>query len=123
MKEILVEAHGGPEQLKLHDSPSQAPGPNHVLVRISAAGVNFMDTGVRRGIFWADKTPPFVPGVEGAGRVMALGEAVDHLRGGDRVAWFYIHGSYAEELIAPADKLVPIPGWSGVQGSMHLIHH
>jgi NADPH2:quinone reductase len=71
MKEVQVEAHGGPEQLKLHDSPSQAPGPNHVLVRLSAAGVNFMDTGVRRGIFWADKTPPFVPGVEGAGRVMA----------------------------------------------------
>ena len=98
MKEILVEAHGGPEQLKLHDSPSQAPGPNHVLVRISAAGVNFMDTGVRRGIFWADKTPPFVPGVEGAGRVMALGEGVDNIHVGDRVAWFYIPGSYAEEL-------------------------
>jgi len=109
MKEIQVEAHGGREQLKLHDSPSQAPGPNHVLVRISAAGVNFMDTGVRRGIFWADKTPPFVPGVEGAGRVMALGEGVDNIHVGDRVAWFYIPGSYAEELIAPTDKLVPIP--------------
>jgi NADPH2:quinone reductase len=80
-----------------------------VLVRLSAARVNFTDTGVRRGIFWADKTPPFVPGIEGAGRVMALCEGVKNLHVGDRVAWFYVHGSYAEELIAPADKLVPIP--------------
>jgi NADPH2:quinone reductase len=51
MKQIFVEAHGGPEQLRLHDGLSLAPGPNQVRVRLSAAGVNFMDTGVRRGIF------------------------------------------------------------------------
>jgi NADPH2:quinone reductase len=77
VKEIHVETHGGPEQLKIHDCSSRTPGPNHVLVRLSVAGVNFMDTGVRRGILWQDKTPPFVPGVEGAGRVAALGEGVN----------------------------------------------
>ncbi|WP_213807868.1 quinone oxidoreductase [Granulicella sp. dw_53] len=109
MKEIRVEAHGGPEQLKVHDRPSTTPGTNEVLVRLTAAGINFMDTGVRRGIFWTDKTPPFVPGIEGAGRITALGEGVHDFRVGDRVAWFYIPGSYTEELVAPADKLVPIP--------------
>ena len=108
MKAIRVEAHGGPEQLKLHDGPSPVPGPNQALVRLSVAGVNFMDTGVRRGIFWPDKTPPFVLGVEGAGRIEALGEGVDTFRVGDRVTWFYVRGSYAEEIVAPADVLVPI---------------
>ena len=106
MKAIRVEAHGGPEQLKLHDGPSPVPGPNQALVRLSVAGVNFMDTGVRRGIFWPDKTPPFVLGVEGAGRIEALGEGVDTFRVGDRVTWFYVRGSYAEEIVAPADVLV-----------------
>src|SRR5260221_7090937 len=109
MQTIIVEAYGGPEQLKLDAGPSPAPGPGHALTQVSAAGVNFMDIGVRAGMFWPDKKPPFSLGVEGAGRVAALGEGVDTLRIGDRVAWFYVRGSYAEQIVAPADALVPIP--------------
>jgi NADPH:quinone reductase-like Zn-dependent oxidoreductase len=68
-----------------------------------------MDIGVRTGKFWPDKVPPFTLGVEGAGRVLGLGEGADKLRIGDRVAWFYVRGSYAQQIVAPADTLVPIP--------------
>jgi NADPH2:quinone reductase len=109
MKAIRLEAYGGPEQLKLDDGPDPAPGPGEALVQVSAAGINFMDIGVRTRKFWPDKAPPFTLGVEGAGRVLGLGEGVDKLRIGDRVAWFYVRGSYAQQIVAPADTLVPIP--------------
>jgi NADPH2:quinone reductase len=109
MKTIRVEAHGGPEQLKPHDAPVPAPGPGEALVQVHAAGVNFMDIGVRTGQFWRHLTPPFVPGVEGAGQVVALGEGVETARVGDRVAWVYAPGSYAEQIVVRADALVPIP--------------
>ena len=54
-------------------------------------------------------TPPFALSVEGAGRILALGEGVDHLREGQRVAWFYVRGSYAEQIIVTADALLPLP--------------
>jgi NADPH:quinone reductase len=79
-------------------------------VKVSAAAVNFMDTRVRSGVLWRDRTPPFVPGVEGAGCVAALGDSVETLSVGDRVSWVYAPGSYAEELVVAADALVPIPG-------------
>jgi NADPH2:quinone reductase len=109
MKVIRVENHGGPEQLKLHDGPAPTPGAGEALVRIRAAGVNFMDIGVRTGQFWRHLTPPFVPGVEGAGEVIALGENVTTLSIGQRVAWVYAPGSYAEQAVVAADALVPIP--------------
>jgi NADPH2:quinone reductase len=109
MKVIRVENHGGPEQLKLHECPVPTPGVGEALVRIRAAGVNFMDIGVRTGQFWRHLTPPFVPGVEGAGEVIALGKDVTTLSIGQRVAWVYAPGSYAEQAIVPAAALVPIP--------------
>jgi len=109
MKTVIIQAHGGPEQLKLHEASSPVPGPRETLVKLAAAGVNFMDTGVRRGMYWPDRTPPFVVGVEGSGRITAIGDGVSGLDVGDRVAWFYVRGSYAEEIIAPADSLVPVP--------------
>lgn len=75
---------------------------------MSAAGVNFMDTGTRRGLT-PGKSAPVVPGVEGAGTVLAVGPGVVDIRPGDRVAWYFAWGSYAEQLIAPADQLVPLP--------------
>jgi NADPH:quinone reductase len=108
MKAIRLEAHGGPEQLKLHDVPEPIPGPDEALVEVGAAGVNFMDIGVRTGQLWRHLTPPFVPGVEGAGRVIALGEGVTTLSVGQRVSWVYVPGSYAERIVADADELVPV---------------
>ncbi|RPJ84720.1 MAG: quinone oxidoreductase [Acidobacteria bacterium] len=108
MKTIRIEAHGGPEQIKLHESPSPAPGPGQALLQITAAGVNFMDIGGVNGMYQLEPLP-FTPGVEGAGRIVALGEGVDHLRVGGRVGWFFVLRSYAEQIAAPIDALVPLP--------------
>jgi NADPH2:quinone reductase len=110
MKTITLTAHGGPEQLQILNIPSPVPGPGQVLVNVNVAGVNFMDTGVRSGLLWRDKPLPLVPGVEGAGRILALGDGVETFSVGDRVAWVYAPGSYAGQLVASADALVPLPG-------------
>jgi NADPH:quinone reductase len=105
---IVVDELGGPEVLRLRERPSPVPGPGEILVDISAAGVNFMDTGARQvgpGVGGV----PFVPGVEAAGRVSGLGAGVTSFAIGDRVAWVYAYGTYAEQIALPAASAVPIP--------------
>ena len=109
MKAIVMTAHGGPEVLRLQDVEVGKLGPGEALVDIAAAGVNFMDTGTRRGFPGGKTDLPLTPGVEGAGRVAAVSEGVTNVRVGDRVAWYFAWGSYAEQVIAPADQLVPLP--------------
>jgi NADPH2:quinone reductase len=109
MQTIVLEDFGGPEQLKPKEVPTLVPGPGQVLVDIAAIGVNYMDVGTREGMRRVKITLPMTPGVEGAGTVAALGEGVANLKVGDRVAWFYVWGSYAEQVVAPADALVSLP--------------
>ncbi|MCO5994343.1 quinone oxidoreductase family protein [Actinoallomurus rhizosphaericola] len=108
MQAIIVERLGGPEELRIGERPTPVPGPGEIRVDVAVAGVNFMDTGTRRS-GTAVGPAPFVPGVEGAGRVSALGEGVTGFRLGDRVAWVYAYGSYAEQLVLPAASAVPVP--------------
>ncbi|MFF7604248.1 zinc-binding dehydrogenase [Streptomyces parvulus] len=108
MRAIVVKELGGPDQLHFAQIPSLAPGPGEIRVDITTAGVNFMDTGSRR-FGAATGELPFVPGVEGAGRVSALGPGVTEFAVGDRVAWVYAYGSYAEQLVLPAADAVPVP--------------
>jgi NADPH2:quinone reductase len=106
MKAIRVHEPGGPEALRVDDVPVPEPGPGQARVRLSAIGVNFIDVYHRTGLY---KVPlPFTPGSEGAGVVTAVGEGAS-ARVGDRVAWAGALGSYAEEAVVPADKLVPVP--------------
>lgn len=109
MKAVVMTTQGGPEVMEFAELPEPEPAPGEVLVKVAAAGVNFMDTGVRRGLAWTDVPNPKVLGVEGAGRVISVGEGVDRLAPGDRVAWVYAPGSYAERAVLPAEALVPIP--------------
>jgi len=109
MKTIVMTAVGGLEVIDILEFPEPVPGPGEVLVEIAAAGVNFMDIGVRNGMAWHEMPLPRALGVEGAGRVLALGEGVTDLAVGQRVAWVYAPGSYAERLAIPAAALVPIP--------------
>ncbi len=109
MKAIMMTRPGGTEVLQLADLPDPVPGKGEVLVEVAAAGVNFMDTGVRRGLFWTSDPDPKVIGVEGAGRVLTLGEGVEGFAPGQRVAWVYAPGSYAEKVVMPAAALVPLP--------------
>jgi len=104
-----MRAPGGPEVLALRELPEPVAGPGQVLVQLAAAGVNFMDIGVRRGIYWTDMPNPKCIGVEGAGRVLAVGAGVAEFTPGQRVAWAYAPGSYAERIAIAADALVALP--------------
>jgi len=107
MKAIRVASFGGPEVLRLEDVPTPAPGPGQVLVKVEAAGLNFIDVYHRTGLY--PNPLPFTPGPEGAGTVAALGPGVSGFRPGDRVAWAGVLGSYATHQIIPAARLVPVP--------------
>ena len=86
MKAIRVEKQGGPEVLKLLDvAPLEAPGPGQAVVRVVAAGVNFVDVGQRRGTY--PRQVPFTLGFEGAGVVESVGEGVRNVKPSDRVAF------------------------------------
>ena len=107
MKAIVVRELGGPERLVLDDLPDPEPGPRQVLVEVSAAGINFIDTYQRNGLYPMDL--PYTPGLEGSGRVIEVGEDVHGLSVGDRVAWVSALGSYAERHVVPADAAIPVP--------------
>jgi NADPH2:quinone reductase len=107
MKAIQVKTPGGPEALQLVDLPSPEPKPGEAVVKVTAAGVNFIDVYQREGRY---KVPlPFVAGQEGAGTVTVVGSEVKSVRPGDRVAWTGVQGGYTEEAAIPADRLVKIP--------------
>jgi NADPH2:quinone reductase len=107
VRAIQISETGGPEVLKLAELPAPEPGPGEVVVEVGAAGVNYIDTYHRGGVYPMDL--PFVPGLEGAGRVTALGAGVTDLAVGDRVAWSDTLGTYAEAVAVPAAKAVPVP--------------
>ncbi|MGA8621757.1 MAG: quinone oxidoreductase [Candidatus Sulfotelmatobacter sp.] len=107
MEAIQVRQVGGPAVMEVVELPIPQPKPNEAVVKLAASGVNFVDVYFREGRY---KTAlPFVPGQEGAGVVTAVGAEVKSVKGGDRVAWTGVQGSYAEYAAAPADRLVPIP--------------
>jgi NADPH:quinone reductase len=108
MKAIRVEQLGGPEVLKFEDvAPIEEPGPGQAVVRIVAAGVNFMDVGQRRGTYL--RQLPFTPGAEGAGVVESVGQGVSGVKPFDRVAFTGLPGAYAEAIVADATRLIPLP--------------
>ncbi|WP_432490950.1 quinone oxidoreductase family protein [Kineococcus auxinigenes] len=107
MRAVQITATGGPEVLTLVEVPEPEPGPGQVLVAVEAAGVNFIDTYRRSGVYPLDL--PAVLGSEGAGRVVRAGEGVEGFAPGDLVAWKEGSGSYAERALVAADELVPVP--------------
>ena len=109
MKAIVMNGTGGREMLEHVERPDPVAGPGQALVEVAFAGVNFMDIGVRQGMAWTDTPNPKVLGVEGVGRVLAVGDGVDGIAPGQRVAWVYAPGSYAERIAIPAASLVPVP--------------
>ena len=107
MRAIRVHEVGGPEVLRLEELPVPEPGPGEVLVRLLAIGVNFIDTYKRKGLY--PVPTPFTLGEEGAGVVEKVGEGVVGVRPGDRVAFANVQGADAENLVVPAERLVPVP--------------
>lgn len=107
MKAIQFTQTGGPDVLTLTDLPIPSPKAGEALIRLTAIGVNYIDTYHRTGLYPVPL--PYVPGSEGAGVVEQLGEGATGLSVGQRVAYTMQPGSYAEYICVPADKLVPVP--------------
>jgi NADPH:quinone reductase len=106
---VRVHQPGGLEAMVYEEVRTPEPAPGTVLIKIAAAGVNFIDTYQRSGLY--PLPTPFTLGVEGAGTVVAVGDGVAGYRPGDRVTWIsrQLHGSYAEYAVVPAARLVPVP--------------
>ncbi len=109
MRAVIVSEPGGPEVLRLVDREAPTPGPGEVLVDLAAAGVNFMDIYGRQGRPPYGRPTPYVLGAEGAGTVSAVGAEVTGIAVGDVVAWTGVPDSYAEQVVVPAGRAVPVP--------------
>lgn len=107
MKAIRIHTFGGPEVLQYDEVAEPTPKPGEAVVKIDAAGVNFIDTYHRTGVYKISL--PVTLGLEGAGTVSAIGNGVDGIKVGDRVAYSGVFGSYAQASAVPADRLVPLP--------------
>jgi NADPH:quinone reductase len=120
MKAVRIHAPGGPEALRYEDVPRPEPKAGEAVVKVEAAGLNYIDvyfrTGAYKGAF------PLTLGSEGSGTVAAVGPGVTTVRAGDRVASVGLAGSYADYAAAPAEKLVPLPeGIAFTQGAAAML--
>jgi NADPH2:quinone reductase len=108
MKAIQVQQTGGPDVMQLAEVATPSPKAGEALVKIVAAGINFIDIYQRSGAYPLE--PPFTPGMEAAGVVEAVGPEVTEFKPGDHVAYSSHLGAYAEYNSVPVEKLVPVPG-------------
>lgn len=111
MKAIQIKEYGGPEVLQLRDVEEFGPpAAGQARVRLNVAGLNYVDVYHRTGSYLASPPLPLILGQEGAGFVEAIGEGVETVKVGDRVAYYgTVPGSYAEIINIPADRLIPLP--------------
>jgi NADPH:quinone reductase len=107
VRAIQITEAGGPDVLIPAELPDPTAAAGEVLVEVTAAGVNYIDTYQREGIY--PMSLPYVPGMEGAGRVRSVGSGITEFAVGDRVAWAETMGSYAELVAVPAAKAVAVP--------------
>ena len=108
MRALLCEAHGPPEALVMRDVPVPTPGPGEIRIAVHAAAVNFPDALVIQNLYQRQPDLPFAPGSEVAGIVDAVGDDVRHVAVGDRVAAYGLAGGFAERIVLPADRAVPV---------------
>ena len=109
MRRVVCTAWGEPEGLVIEDLPEPTPGPGQVVVQVAAAGVNFVDALFVAGSYQIKVPPPFTPGSELAGTVVAVGEDVTSPTVGDRVLSSLGLGAYASHVVVPAASLTPVP--------------
>lgn len=107
MRAVRIQATGGPQVMELADQPDPQPGPGEVVVAVAVAGVNFIDTYQRSGLYPLNL--PSGLGLEGAGTITAVGAGVSDRRVGEVVAWSDALGSYAEQVVVAAERTVPVP--------------
>jgi len=109
MKAVICKAYGQPESLVVEEIESLTQGPGQVVISVKACGVNFPDTLIIQGLYQFKPPLPFSPGAEVAGIVKAVGAGVEHVAPGDRVISIAAYGGFAEEVIAEAAAVIPMP--------------
>jgi len=120
MKAIRVNAPGGPEALRYEDVPQPQPAAGQVVIKLEAAGVNFIDVYQRTGRYTVPR--PFTLGQEGAGVVTAVGPGVTDVKVGARVAYAGVLGAYAEYAAVPAERVIVLPdGVTTKQGAAAML--
>ena len=120
MKAIRIKTVGGPEVLTLEDVPEPKPGPGQAVVKLEAAGLNYIDIYYRTGLYKAEL--PLTLGLEGGGVVTEVGPNVTEVKVGDRVAYTGVPGAYAELAAVPAARLVKLPdGLDGKSGAAAML--
>jgi NADPH:quinone reductase len=107
MQAVQLQRFGGPEVLVTADVAAPTAGPGQVVVDVAVAGVNYIDTYHRSGLY--PLPLPLVPGMEGVGRISQVGVGVTGATVGQRVVWLDVMGSYARQLVVPAGRAVPVP--------------
>jgi NADPH:quinone reductase len=120
MKAVRVHTPGGPEALQYEDAPQPTPKPGEAIVKVDAAGLNYIDVYFRTGLYKADL--PATLGMEAGGTVTAVGPNVTEVQIGDKVAYTGVRGAYAEYAAVPAERLVKLPkGVSTKQGAAAML--
>lgn len=109
MKALICHAFGPIDQLRVEDVPDLVPGPGEVVLRVRAAGVNFPDALIVQNLYQFKPTPPFSPGGESAGEVLAVGEGVTRFKVGDAAIALTIWGGFAEQVRVREDQLFALP--------------
>jgi synaptic vesicle membrane protein VAT-1 len=124
MRQVWISKAGGPEVLRLRESPDPNPGPGEVRIRVAAAGVNFADVMARMGIYPDAPKPPCVVGYEVAGTVDAVGEGAESLSLGQEVLALTHFGGYSDLVCVPARQVYPRPaGMSARVGASFLVSY
>jgi NADPH:quinone reductase len=114
MQVVMCEAYGEPDSLVVKDVVSPVPGPGQVKIRLRARGVSYTDVLRIAGKYQVKDTPPFIPGGEAAGEIIALGAEVKGLAVGDRVL---SGGGFAEETVQAASSVVKLPSTVGFEAA------
>jgi NADPH2:quinone reductase len=109
MKALLCHTLTGIDDLRIEDVPAPTAGPKEVLIEVKAAGVNFPDVLLVKGQYQFKAPLPFAPGFELAGVAKAVGADVKHVKVGDHVLALVTHGAFAQQVAAPADRVIPLP--------------
>lgn len=109
MKDVVCRNWGLPDTLVLEDQDAKTAGPGEVVIDIKAAGVNFPDVLIIQNKYQFKPALPFTPGSELSGVISAVGEGVAHFKTGDKVIAFIGHGAFAQQVVAPAANLMPMP--------------
>ncbi len=120
MKAVRVHVPGGPDSLRYEDVPEPTPKPGHAVVKVDAAGLNYIDVYYRTGQYKAEL--PMTLGMEAAGTVAAVGANVSEIQVGDKVAYTGTPGAYAELALVPAERLIVLPAGLGTkQGAAAML--